>query len=370
MKQVLRFLSGRNLKLIFIAVPTLLSAIYLIVFAANRYESASVVSVRKSGDSSVSLDGIAAILAPAGASGSREDALMLKTYLQSQDMLVQLDKKLHLRAAFSSPRADWFYRLSPNASNEEFLDYFRNRIEVTLDDLSGLLTVRTQAFTADLALAMNAQMVALGEAFINETSHRMARDQLSFGEGELARAAERVQQTKKAALTFQGKNQMLDPVAQAIANTAVTGQLQATLARQEAELRSTLAFFTEDSYQVKALRAQIEGTKGQIEAESKRSTTLSPKGSQLNALAIEYQGLLAGMQYAEDGYKLALTSMETARLESTRKLKSLILVDSPAKADAPHYPRRFYSIVLVLICSSLVYAVARLVVATIEDHQD
>lgn len=370
MKQVLQFFSIRNLRLIFIALPTLVTSIYMAVFAVDRYETESIVAVRKSGDSTVSLEGIAAILAPAGASSSREDTLILKSFMESMDMLRQLDQKLALRTAFSSPHIDWFYRLSPKASNEEFLDEFRDRTDIVLDDVSGLLTIRTQAFSAEMALAINTQMIAMAEAFTNEMSHRMARDQLSFGENELARAAKRVQETKAHALAFQSKNQMLDPVAQAAISSNVTGQLQAKLAQQEADLKSMLAFYTEDSYQAKAARAQIEGTKAQLDAEAKRGTTQSPKGSQLNALVIEYQGLLASMQYAEDGYKLALTSMETARLESTRKLRSLILVESPTKSDSPRYPRRLYSVLLVLICSSLAYAVARLVMATIEDHQD
>src|SRR5690606_578541 len=133
--------------------------------------------------------------------------------------------------------------------------------------------------------------------------------------------------------------------------------------------KTLLAYLNEDSHQVQALRAQIAGTRAQLEAESRRAMA-SADGTSLNVLAGEYQELTATLEFALDTYRLALSGVETARVESTRKLKSLVLAQSPSVPEAPEYPRRAYLLFALLIGLTLLYGIARLVVATIEDHQE
>src|SRR5262249_31720635 len=143
--------------------------------------------------------------------------------------------------------------------------------------------------------------------------------------------------------------------------------LQSLLAKQEAELKGLLGYLNEDTHQVRGLRAQIEGTRAQLRAENVRGTA-GAGGTHLNVLAGDYQQLLAEFQYAQDTYKLALAALESGRVESTRKLKSLVQVESPALPEAAAYPRRLYTLIALFMGLSLLYGVVRLIVATIEDH--
>jgi capsular polysaccharide transport system permease protein len=85
-------------------------------------------------------------------------------------------------------------------------------------------------------------------------------------------------------------------------------------------------------------------------------------------LAGRYQELLAELGFVSDAYRGALMALETARIESTRKLKSLVLVESPALPETAEYPRRFYTLFALLMGLILIYGIGRLIVATIEDH--
>ena len=367
MKRLLAHLSARNLRLALIAVPWLAAAVYLTVFAADRYVAKSVIAVRQNGERPVSFDVLSSMFG-ATAPATREDELMLEAHILSMDMMRQLDERLGLRQHFSAPWADFVFRLSPRATQEEMLDYYRRRVEVAVDEESGLIEVRTQGFTPEFAESLNREVIALSERFINESSHRLAREQMAFAEEELAKARRAVDEARANVQAFQKKHGILDPVAQAVANSGLTAELQATLARQEAELRGLLEYLNEDAHQVQALRAQIAGTRAQLEAESRRVT--SSEAASLNVLAGDYQELLAQLQFAQDAYKLALTGLETARVESTRKLKSLVLVESPARPESAEYPRRLYTLIALLMGLTLLYGIARLIVATIEDHQE
>ncbi len=74
------------------------------------------------------------------------------------------------------------------------------------------------------------------------------------------------------------------------------------------------------------------------------------------------------LEFVSEAYRGALTALEMTRIESTRKLKSLVLVDSPALPESAEYPRRLYTLTALLMVLILLYGIGRLIVATIEDH--
>lgn len=369
MKRLLAFATARNLRLGVIAVPWLLAAAYLMLLSADRYVAESVIAVRANGEPALGgSDALSSLFGVSGAA-SRDDELLLEAHILSMDMLRQLDERLNLREGYSAPAADFIFRGSASATQEQFLGYYRRRVEVLVDEASGLITVRTQAFSPELAAAVNREIIGLSERFINESSHRLAREQMQFAESELDKARAAVNEARDAVLAFQGKHGVLDPMAQVAANSGLTAELQATLARQEAELKSLLGYLNESAPQVQSVRAQVDGIRGQLQSESVRAMS-NADGKSLNVLAGEYQELLAELQFAQDSYRLALTALESARVESTRKLKSLVLVESPVAPESAEYPRRLYMLLALFMGLALLYGIVRLVVATIEDHQE
>jgi capsular polysaccharide transport system permease protein len=368
LKPLLEWLSPGNLRLGIIIAPWLAAAAYMGAFAADRYVSESMVVVRQEGSGVAVPSGLDALSAMFGSTAaSREDQYMLQAHILSMDMLRQVNEELDLRNAYSSPGLDFIFRMADAATQEEFLAYYRSRIEVLVDDTSGLLTIRTQGFSPEIAQAVNQEVVAISEQFINESSHRLAREQMSFAELELEKARARLDAVRSRLLAFQEEHSVLDPTAQAAANTGLTAELQAMQARYEAELKGLLAYLNDDAPQVEALQAQIGGIRDQLQAERRRSVT-NIEGVSLNVLAGRYQELLAELEFVSDGYRGALIALETARIESTRKLKSLVLVETPALPESAEYPRRLYTLTALLMALTLLYGIGRLIVATIEDH--
>ncbi|PPE69728.1 capsular biosynthesis protein [Caldimonas thermodepolymerans] len=369
MKLVSR-LTAKRLQWALVYLPMLVATVYFLVFSADRYVSESVITVRQTSSNAPTggMSGAALLLAgltPA----SREDTLYLQTYIHSMGLLQKLDQQLKLREHFGTPLRDPLFRLWGGTSQEWFLEYYRSRVEVLMDDISGLLTVRVQGFEPEFAQALNRAILEESERFVNELSHRMAREQGQFAEAELERATARLQEAKRQLIAFQAKHKLLDPLAQAQATGTLTAELQAALTRQEAELRNALTYLNEDSYQVKALRSQINALRQQIDEERLRATA-GKNGDRINAVAAEFHDLQLQVGFAEDAYKLALAAVESARIEATRKLKSLVVVEPPVLPEIAEYPRRWYNLATLLVVCCLIYGVVSLVVATIRDHQD
>lgn len=363
-----RALTPLRLKIAVILVPFTLALIYYVFLAANRYVSESIITVRRANQDAVNIPGAALLLAGVNPP-AREDTLYLREYIHSLALLKRLDARFKLRAHFESEKLDPFYRLYPSASQEWFLAYYRSRVEVLFDDVSSLLTVRVQGFDPGLAQALNQAILEESEGFVNAFSQRMAREQMAFAEEELKRASQRLQAAKSEVLAFQAKNRQLDPTVQAQASAALVAELQATLARQEAELRNLRSFLNEDSFQVQAVRNQIDAVRKQLDEERRRATS-GGEDAGLTDQASHFRDLTLQAGFAEDAYKSALSAVENARIDATRKLKSLVVVEPPARPETAAHPRRLYNLVTLLVVCCLLYGVSRLVVATIQDHQD
>lgn len=366
MTEILNKYKGR-LSFWIVFLPMALAAVYYLFLAADRYVSESVISVKQSGDVVASpASGLAAMF---GATPpSREDTLYLQEYIRSLDMLKHLEARLQLRKAYEAEHLDPIFRLYAGTSQEWLHWYFDRRVELVFDDLSGLLKVRVQAFDPGFAQAVNQEILAQSERFVNEVSHRMAREQMAFAEAELLKARERYQAAKARLVAFQNKHKLLDPLAQAQAQATLATQLEAELAQKETELKTLLGYLQEDAYQVVSARQQIAAIKSQLEQE--RAKVASGQGGRLNTLAAEFQSLTLDVGFAEDAYKAALSAVETTRIEASRKLKSLVVVSSPGRPEVAEYPQRFYNLVTLLLGLTLFYGVVRLVIATIQDHRD
>jgi capsular polysaccharide transport system permease protein len=363
-------LSSRTLLIALVAVPLLLYSLYVALIAADRYVSETIVTVRQAGgDSSGGIPGAAMLLAGVNPP-AHDDTLFVKEFVHSLGLLLKLEERLKLRDHFSSPGADWPYRLARDASQEEFLAFYRQRVEVLFDDRSALLKIRAQGFDPVFAQKLSQAILDESERFVNETSHRIARERLGFSEGELELAGKRLQQARTDLLAFQNRHQLLDPAAQAAATGMLASELEATRSRLEAELGGLLAYLNESSYQVKALRSRIAALDRQIEAERRRVTSSSRKGERLSALAIDFQALQLQTEFATDAYKLALGAVENARIDATRKLRNLVVVEPPSLAETAEYPLVTYNLTTLLAVCLLLFAIVRLVLATIREHQD
>jgi capsular polysaccharide transport system permease protein len=76
------------------------------------------------------------------------------------------------------------------------------------------------------------------------------------------------------------------------------------------------------------------------------------------------------VRFASDQYKSSLVALEKARIESYKKLKHLVVVQSPTLPDEALEPRKLYNIATLFVVLSLAYGIISMIVATIREHRD
>ncbi len=364
---MLGLITCRRLAAAIILLPMAISSLYFLLIADDRYVSESIITVHQADQPRNNLSGLSSLIGAATGS-SHEDVSYLRRYFQSPDLIELLDRDLAVRKHFQGSTHDPLQRLDEDATREDYLEYYKRRVDLLFDENSSTLTLRVQGFTPEFAQRLNAAIIAAGERFVNTYSRDIAREQLSFAEQELGKAENRLVSARKQVLDFQAEHKILDPMAQAQAVGAVDNELRANLVRLETELRGALGYLHEGSYQVVSLRGQIAAIKAQLTTERTASTT-GPDSRRINALAAEYQGLMQRASFAEGAYKLALTAAEAARVEATRKLKGMVTIQSPTLPQSAEYPRRIYNLITLLLVCALLFSIASLVIATIREHQ-
>jgi capsular polysaccharide transport system permease protein len=369
-KAIYGWLQGQRHRLAWyiIFAPMLVLTVYYGLLASNRYVSESRVVVKRSGDASAQLGGFSLPFLGSIGGTSGEDALHLREFIHSQDLLDRLDPQLGLRQAFSMHRLDVLQMLPPWATREDFLKLYRKRVEIGFDEKAGVLVIVTHGYTPEFAQKFNQAILNEAEHFINELSQRVAREQVEFASRELLRSRKDLDRARDRLLGFQDTNAVLDPAASAEITQRVIAELEAQLAGREVELNTFSGMLQSDAAQVVTLRQTIAGLKQQINSEKKKLT--STKGGALNKVAAEYLDHRAMVDFHADVYKITLATLEKMRLEATRKVKSLAVLSSPQLAEEAKYPRRAYMLSAWFFSLCLLYWLTRLTIEIVEDHRD
>ncbi len=342
-----------------------LAALYYGAIASDRYVSQASLIIKQADQLKMLPDALSML----GLGGSNhQDVLVIQEYLKSWDMLNTLDKELQLKKHYQSDNADLFSRLPADASREEFLAFYRDHLTISLDELSGVLTVSLQAFEPDYAKQAVQLMLKESEGFINRLSRQVAMDQLKFVETEVARSHERLLSEREKMLAFQNQHQLMSPEATSTAMMGVVSELEAELVRQNAELKRLQIYMNANAPDVVAVKDRVDALTRQL-AQEKNRLTGSEKQS-LNEVNADYQAVQVQAQLAADVYKTGLVSMEQARVEAYRKLKHLLVVSQPSQAEEAEYPRRLYNLATIGVLLCLFYGLVVMGLATLREHQD
>ncbi|WP_020654751.1 hypothetical protein [Massilia niastensis] len=343
------------------------AALYWGVIASDRYVSQANVIVQRTDMAGSHTMDFSSLLG--GVNGSRSDELLLRNYLLSMDMLRKLDAKLHLRAHFSDSGRDPLSRMwSKDVSDEWFLQYYLSRVSVELDEYSGVLVIKAQGFDARTAQAITTVLVQEGERAMNEMAHQLAREQVAFVEKQVALMADRFQQTRQAVIRFQNKHGLVSPQSRAEQLNGVVERLQAQRTELQTRRTALLGYLEPTAAAVVEIDLQIEAIEKQVVQEEARLT--SSNGKALNSTVEEYQRLEMEAGFANDVYKTALVALEKGRVEATRNMKKVSVVQSPTLPQQALEPRRVYNIIVSVLVTLLLAGVVHLLAAIVRDHKD
>jgi len=361
----LRHLSVTQLLLI----PVALSGVYFYAIARDRYVTRSDFVIRKAeeSDTNVAGAGLASLLGR-GNQLSLEDARFLKTYLQSPQVLADLDRTYDLDEAYAQKGLDRFAGMKPGLSKEKRLNFFKKQVSVNLDEISGAIVLRTIGLDPKASLNLNRFMLAKSEQFVNRLNQDISQKQLSFAESELGRARGNLNQAKNRLLIYQDSNTVIDPKGEAELAGQTISKLQEKLVELRVELATLKRQFKDPAEpEVAVVADQVRELEQQIQKE--RRSLVSSKGRNLNRKAADVLKLESEVNFATDSYKLALTSVEKARIESKRQQKFMALLSAPQLPEDPQNDWRSKGFFTVLASCAVGFSLTKFIFGMQASHR-
>lgn len=351
-----------------VLILAVLTTAYWLFFASDRYVSDANVIIRKT-DSVGAPSFDLGMLVSGIPHADRSNQLLLRDYLLSVDMLQKLDQQLDLRSHYSDSSHDLISRMwFQDASLEWFYRHYLSRVQVEFDEFAGVLRIKVQAYDAKTSQAIAQLLVKEGERYMNVLGHEMAQVQVDFLVTQVDQAQQRFQQASQALLNYQNRAGLLSPQATAESINAIVASLEAQRAQLQTQLASLPKSLDRDHPNIVLLKQALNAVDQQIKQEKLKLAT--PSGGTLNANVEEFHRLEMDVQFTQELYKSSLIALEKGRIDATRMLEKVSVLQTATLAEYPLEPRRIYNSIITLLLALMLAGILKLLKSIILDHVD
>jgi capsular polysaccharide transport system permease protein len=315
-------------------IPALLTVVYFTLIASNQYASEFRFAVRGAEVSALDPMGAVAQLSIV------QDTLVITGFMKSRALVERLDKELNLRAIYSRDGVDVLSALPSDASIEKLVSYWKRHLKVSVETISGLVTVEVYAFTPDDALAIAEAASTYSEDVVNEMTNRATTDLVQDSEAELRRAEELLKSTRAALQSLRNAEGTLDPDASAVSINELISALKLDRAKAAEQLATMSAGLSPSAPQLKPVRARIAALDAQIaqlEAE-----VAGGSGEDLSQTITAFDKAQLENEMAERRYAAAIAATEAARLSADRRRVYITPFVEPSLPQEAVGPLRFW----------------------------
>jgi capsular polysaccharide transport system permease protein len=347
--------------LLIVALPVAVVSYYYLVVAAPQYASGFHFSVRSEAaampqPAATTASGSGA-LASSFSSGSfgtypaGADVLsnfIVTDYLTSRQSLDDVAKVMPVYSYFESPRADWWARLSPNASQAAILRYWQHMVFATYDAATGVGSVEVRAFTPEAAHAIAAALAANAEKLVNSMEVRAREDAVRYASQMVAQDEKSVKEISLKLWRMRRQHGVIDPNSSIVTdNVDILRGLRTALAQLETQY-ATLLLQAPRSPTTAAVREQIKATK-QVLTDQEANISETKKGAVLPTMVGAFEA-----ENLEQTIAQQLLSNDMSILQMTKAsaiTQSLYIMEhvQPQVPLTPDYPRRWLYTLLFAI---------------------
>lgn len=292
--------------LMFVAAPTLVATIYFGLIASPVYSSEFVLSIQSASGSSE--DG-------SRAKGDLSDAISMKTFVDSREMLKRIDADGSFSEHYSSGDIDTLSRLPSSAGSESRHRYYARRVSARVDERAGDLRVEINAYAPEAAVELAQEILAETKAKVSSL-HAETRDR------EVASAQAEFERTRAA---------------------LVAARRALTKAR-----RSKPSLLNNDDA-------------SQVTPPSDGSKDAAPREDLLEDAEFEFK-------LAQADYDQAVRALSDARRLAVQQTRYVDVIAPPSAPTEPSGPLRLRTIVATLLIAFAFYSIGSLLLASIREH--
>lgn len=342
------------------------SLFYLWFITHNRYHSEATFKISRQESSSGTDSTLASIIMPGLNDSATMDAFIAIGFIQSADLLIELEEMFNLQDHYSSPKVDLIFRLRANAPLEERLKYYRKRIKAHFENETNLTYLTVDAFNPELAQNMANTVLEKAEAFVNQINQDVAEQQISFIMREVERSTDQINDINRELLKLQNKHQFIRPTEVISASLAAVQELEMERLKNEAEL-ATLLRDSPESPRIGNIQSMIQSLAEVIENEKAKLS--GDERDRLNQILMDYQAIELRLEVATNIRTGVEILLEKNRAEATARSRFFTVIQNPYLPEDVAIPRRGYWSITIFCIVGLSFMITRALVNSVFERK-
>lgn len=362
---------------IFVLAPSLLAAVYFSLIASPQFETEARFAVRAARLSDPSsfiptlTDDEQKTQLPISAATDTDlsrDAFLVSNYIRSRNIVLVLDADRGLRRVFGRPGIDYFSRFPQDATLEDLWTYWKGKARASVDSISGIVTLRVQAFSAAESLALANKVLLQAERMLNDYSARIRMDALAMAEQELSKAESEHRAALISLRDFRDSEAFIDPKADISATAKALLRVQLERSSLERERSFASGTLKADAPSLRIINSRLQALDEQIAALQSELTSNDAKLKAASRRIGAFEELELRQQFSGNMLKMVQAAYQRARLQMQKQELYLVLFSPPILPEVAQYPRTLVNTFLVFICTLIGWTLVRLIVAGVRDQ--
>ena len=353
-----------------VIVPTLIFFLYAACWESNGYVSEARITVRGPPEQRSSTNDAASMMArmTGGAANTTvRDSFIVLNYIKSSAVIVDLGGRPYLEKYFSGAEIDFFSRLGREESIEDLLKFWLKHVAVSIDTISGILTIKVDAYQPSGAQQIAQDIVAVSERLVNTMTLRSRSDALDRARQEVFTSADNLAGARDRLTKFREQSAIIDPASRAQSVGELIGKLTMDKIGIESAFETVQGSLNVDSPTQRIQRARLTAINQQID-NLKKSLTDARDATAVSSQIASYERLKLDEQFNQLMYTVSQASYEKARQELDKQQLYLIVIVPPMPPESATFPKVFASSALLFGSLFLAWAIVSLIAASVHDQ--
>ena len=341
-------------------LPTLVGALYFGLIASDRYVTEARFALRPAlGATDKATPDAVGTSAGVPHQMVAQDSLITYNYILSRPMVEVVGAQLPLKDMFGRSSIDILSRFDTDEPIEKLLKYWRKRVEVEIEQGSGILSVIVNAFDPAESLAITKAIMVESERMVNALTNSARNDALAESNRELKHAEERLTRLRVAMRDLRNRDGVLDAQKSNESNLKVIAEIRAARIKLAVDLALSLRDLSPETRRIQDMKSQIKDLDDKIAAIENQSASVDPEQKRLLSDSLtRFEALDTERKDAEKYYGKVLVASERSRIVAERQIEFFNLVVQPVLAESSQQPRRMLMISLIAAGAAVLFAAA------------
>lgn len=297
-----------------------------------------------------------------------QDSVTVQGYLQSQDVMLMLDKDSGFKQHFQDPSIDPIQRLADDANNSASYALFKKVVKISYDPTEGNIKMEVSATSPAKAVEFAQNLLKYAETRVDQMTVRLRTDQEMSAQASFEDAQRKLEVSQRHLVELQQKFKTFSSEAEAGLITTQIGSLDAQVTQEKLSLAQMQANARPNQARMDPVKTRIATLEDQIAQLRLKLTEGSSTGPSIATVQSEL--LMAGADVTTRQMMLAqaTSAMETSRIEANRQTRYLSVAVPPVAPDDPSYPHAFENTLVVLLIFGGIYLMISMTIAILREQ--